>query len=84
MEKRAIIAIILTFIVILGWGTIQSKFFPPTPSKEVMQGEVAPGEKAVEKKIDIKESKPEAQKELKLPPKAKDVPKKEISIETQN
>ena len=68
----------------MAWGTIQSKFFPPTPSKEVKQGEVAPVEKAVEKKIDIKESKPEAQKELKLPSKTKVFPKKEVSIETQN
>ncbi len=84
MEKRAIIAIILTFLVILAWGSIQSKFFPPTPSKEVKQGEVAPAEKVAEKKIDVKESKPEPQKELKLPPKMKAVPKQEVSIETQN
>ena len=85
MEKRAIIAIILTFLVIMAWGAIQSKFFPPPPpSKEVKQGEVAPEEKVAEKKIDVKESKPEPQKELKLPPKTKAVPKREVTVETEN
>ncbi len=84
MEKRAIIAIILTFLVIMLWGTIQSKFFPSAPTKEVKKEEVAPAEKVVEKKIDIKETKLQPQKEAKLPSKAKVVPKKEVSIETQN
>ncbi len=69
MEKRAIIAIILTFLVIMLWGTIQSKFFPSAPTKEVKKEEVAPAEKVVEKKIDIKETKPQPQKEAKLPSK---------------
>jgi YidC/Oxa1 family membrane protein insertase len=84
MEKRAIIAIILTFLVIMLWGTIQSKFFPPEPAKEVKKEEVVPAEKVVEKKIDIKETKLQPQKEAKLPSKMKVVPKKEVSIETQN
>ncbi len=84
MEKRTIIAIILTFIVIMLWGTIQSKFFPPPAVKEVKKEGVAPAEKVGEKKIDIKETKPQFQKEAKLPSKAKVVPKKEVSIETQN
>ncbi len=33
MEKRTIIAIILTFIIIVAWGAIQSKYFPQEPSK---------------------------------------------------
>lgn len=84
MEKRAIIAIILTFLVIMLWGTIQSKFFPSAPTKEVKKEEVAPAEKVVERKIDIKETKPQLQKEAELLSKTKVVPKKEVSIETQN
>ncbi len=81
MEKRTIIAIILTFLVIMLWGTIQSKFFPTTPTKEIKKEEVAPAEKVVEKKIEIKET-TQPQKEAKLP--SKIVPKKEVSVETQN
>jgi YidC/Oxa1 family membrane protein insertase len=66
------------------WGTIQSKFFPSAPTKEVKKEEVAPAEKVVEKKIDIKETKPQLQKEEELLSKTKVVPKKEVSIETQN
>jgi YidC/Oxa1 family membrane protein insertase len=84
MEKRAILAIILTFLVIMFWSVIQSKFFPSAPIKEVKKEEIAPAEKVVEKKIDIKETKSKPQKEAKLPSKTKVVPKKEVSIETQN
>jgi YidC/Oxa1 family membrane protein insertase len=84
MEKRAILAIILTFLVIMLWSVIQSKFFPSAPIKEVKKEEIAPAEKVVEKKIDIKETKSKPQKEAKLPSKTKVVPKKEVSIETQN
>ncbi|PIX21240.1 MAG: hypothetical protein COZ69_15855 [Deltaproteobacteria bacterium CG_4_8_14_3_um_filter_45_9] len=86
MEKRAIFAILLTFVVILLWTVIQSKFFPQTPSKpapqEVKKEQVSPQEKGVEKKTDIKESKP--LKEGKTPAKQTLIPQKEISIETQN
>jgi YidC/Oxa1 family membrane protein insertase len=77
MEKRAILAIILTFLVILVWGMIQSKYFAPKPTKEI--------EKVVppEKKIDLKEVKPFPSKEERTLPK-KVLPKKEVSIETQN
>jgi YidC/Oxa1 family membrane protein insertase len=84
MEKRAILAIILTFLVIMLWSVIQSKFFPSAPIKEVKKEEIAPAEKVVEKKIDIKETKSKPQQEAKLPSKTKVVPKKEVSIETQN
>jgi YidC/Oxa1 family membrane protein insertase len=84
MEKRAILAIILTFLVIMLWSVIQSKFFPSAPIKEVKKEEIAPAEKVVEKKIDIKETKSKPQKEAELPSKTKVVPKKEVSIETQN
>jgi YidC/Oxa1 family membrane protein insertase len=86
MEKRAIFAILLTFVVILLWTVIQSKFFPQAPSKpapqEVKKEQVSPQEKGVEKKTDIKESKP--LKEGKTTAKQTLIPQKEISIETQN
>jgi YidC/Oxa1 family membrane protein insertase len=82
MDKRAIIAIILTFLVILGWSTIQSKFFPSPPVKEVKKEESVPSEKRVEKKIDLKEVKPLEDEKPLLKPKV--VVKKEVSIETQN
>ena len=81
MDKRAIIAIILTFIVIMFWSVIQSKFFPSEPSKEVKKEQVVPPEKGVEKRIDMKEAKP--LKEDKALPKPKVFTKKEVSIETQ-
>ena len=80
MEKRAIYAILLTFIIIIFWTFIQSKFFPHAPekpeTKEVKKEQVAPSEKAVEKKEQIKESK------LSVKPKVV-AKKKEIPIETQ-
>jgi len=75
MDKRAIIAIILTFLIIMLWGVIQSKFFPQTPSqppsKEAKQEEGLPTK--VEK-LDLKEEK--------VPAKKKTVIKKEVLIET--
>jgi YidC/Oxa1 family membrane protein insertase len=80
MERRAILAIILTFLIIFVWGFIQSKFFPSEPRKEVKKEEIAPSEK----KVDIKEAKPLPFKEDKPPPKKKVLPRKEVSVETQN
>jgi len=80
MEKRAIIAIILTFLVIFLWGIIQSKFFSPEPHKEGKKEEIAPPEK----KIDLKEAKPLPFKEEKPLPKKKVLARKEVSVETQN
>jgi len=84
MDKRTILAIILTFLVIILWGVIQSKFFPSVPTKEVKKEEVAPAEKAVEKKIGIKEATLQPRIEAKPPSKKKVVPKKEVSVETQD
>src|SRR5512139_2657676 len=85
MQKRAIIAILLTFVVIVLWSLIQAKFFPQTPSKpqpqEVRKEEAPPQEKVPEKKTEIKESK--ALRETKIPAKARAVPRREVSIETQ-
>jgi hypothetical protein len=63
------------------WSVLQSKFFPSAPEKEIKKEEVAPGEKKVEKGIDIKGSR--SLKEEKGIPKKKVVAKKEVSIETQ-
>ncbi len=82
MDKRAILAIILTFFIIFLWSVIQSKFFPPAPVKEVKKEEVTPVEKRIEKGIDIKEAK--SPREDRQTSKKKIVAKKEVSIETQN
>ena len=75
MDKRAIVAIILTFLIIMLWGVIQSKFFPQPPSqppsKEVKKEEGLP---AKVEKLDLKEEK--------IPAKRKVAIKKEVSIET--
>ncbi len=42
MEKKGIIAIVLTFLIIVIWSFVQSKFFPPEPAKEVKKENVAP------------------------------------------
>ncbi|OGP61138.1 MAG: hypothetical protein A2162_07060 [Deltaproteobacteria bacterium RBG_13_52_11b] len=78
MEKRTIIAIMLTFIVILLWSVIQSKFFAPEPAKkEVREEAVSP----LDKKAEVKEIKP-------TPPEKplatrRVLPKKEVRVETQ-
>ncbi len=85
MEKKAIIAIILTFLIIFLWGIIQSKLFPPPPSKppsEMKKVEPALIEKKVEKGVGSREVKPLG--EEKQPLKKKFIPTKEISVETQN
>ncbi|MGQ9645718.1 MAG: membrane protein insertase YidC [Thermodesulfobacteriota bacterium] len=75
MERRAIIAIILTFLIIVLWGVVQSKFFPQpssqSPKKEVKEEERPPTK--VEK-LDWKEEK--------VPPKKKVTVGKEVSVET--
>lgn len=77
MEKRAILAIILTFLIIFGWGLIQSKISPP-PKERVKKEEVIPSEKREIKPIAedrvVKDSKVESKKFI----------RKEISIETKN
>ena len=85
MEKRAIYAILLTFIVIVAWSLIQSKFFPEphkTQPQEVKKEQGSPQEKLAEKKTEIIESK--VLKGGKSPDRPKGVSQKEISVETQN
>ena len=86
MDKRAIYAILLTFFVIVFWTLLQSKFFPQAPSKpapqEEKKGQVGPTEKAAEKKVETKQSKPlRVEKSI---GKQKVIPQKEVFIETQN
>ncbi len=77
MEKRAILAIILTILIIVGWGLIQSKISPP-PREKVKKEEIIPSEKREVKPIEedriIKDSKAEPKKFI----------RKEITIETRN
>ena len=84
MEKRAIYAILLTFIVIMIWSLIQSKFFPP-PAKpqrqETRKEEVSPPE-TLPKRTEMKE--PELLTGSKTATKARVAPHREISVETQN
>jgi YidC/Oxa1 family membrane protein insertase len=85
MQKNAIIAIILTFIVILLWGVIQQKYFPQPPAKPPIQEAKkeeptfpvnAPDETKVTKG-------PEAPRGNALPA-AKVIPKKDVFVETQH
>ena len=87
MEKRTIIAIILTFFIILLWGIIQSKYFPPTPEK--------PPAKEEKKPPLVSAPEPKTQEigaVSKEPPVSKGapgsitkvIPNREVSVETQN
>lgn len=75
MDKRALLAIALTFFVIFFWGVIQSKFFPQPPAdqtrKELPKEEIAPEDK--------REIKPITERPISKP---KIAVKKETSIET--
>ncbi len=80
MEKKGIIAIILTFLIIIGWSFIQSKLYPPQPAKEAKKEQVVP----LEHKKESHEVRPALSKEVKTPALAETVVKKEVSVETQN
>jgi len=85
MEKRAIYAILLTFLVIIAWSLIQSTFFPQptkTQPQEVKKEQGSSQEKVPEKKAEIIEPKPLKEGKTSIKPKV--VPPKEVSIETQN
>ena len=89
MEKRGIIAIILTFLIIVIWSFVQSKFYPPQPAKETKKEQVSPpapsrvgpGEEKKEEK-EIKKAAPS--KDGKAIQKVKEVERKEVSIETED
>jgi YidC/Oxa1 family membrane protein insertase len=87
MEKRAILAILVTFVIIVAWTFIQSKFFPPPPIKtqpqEVKKEEVSPREKVAEKKAETIKARKPIERE-KPSARAKAIPQREVSVETQN
>jgi hypothetical protein len=81
MEKRAIVAIAITFLIIIFWSFLQNKIFPPPPkppAEEVKKEAPAVPPKAKE----IREGKPLT--EERLPSKPKMVVRKEASVETSN
>jgi YidC/Oxa1 family membrane protein insertase len=86
MEKRTILAILLTFIIIVAWTFIQSKFFPPPPSKtqpqEIKKEEVSPQEKAGQKKAEIMKGKPLGGEKTAVRPKV--IPQRQVRVETQD
>jgi YidC/Oxa1 family membrane protein insertase len=87
MEKRTIIAIILTFFIILMWGIVQSKYFPPAQEKPPTKEEKKPPlVSAPETKPTEKGALPQEPSTAKGKPApvTKEIPKKEVSIETQN
>ena len=79
MEKKGIIAIILTFLIIVLWSFVQSKLFPPEPVKEVKKEQVVP----LEQKKEVQEAKPPLSQGVKVSPLVKEVASKEVSVETQ-
>jgi YidC/Oxa1 family membrane protein insertase len=81
MDKRALIAILLTFLVIFFWGIIQSKFFPQPPAEQPKQ-EVKKEQVVQPEKKEIKPLKDE--KPLAKPSKQKAFVKKETLVETDN
>jgi YidC/Oxa1 family membrane protein insertase len=80
MEKRGIIAIVLTFLIIVIWSFVQSKFYPSEPPKEVKKENVVP----LEQKKVTEETKGSSPKEAQSIPKVKEVEKKEVFVETEN
>jgi len=80
MDKKGILAIILTFLIIFGWSFIQSKLFPPEPVKETKKEQVVP----LEQKKETSEVRATLPKEVKSTPLMKQVPRKEVFVETQN
>ncbi len=83
MDKRAILAIILTFLVIFGWSILQSKLFPPEPLPQEPPQKPSIGEKEIPRKVDIpKDIKPT--KETIPTPTFKPILKREVNVETKN
>ena len=85
MEKKAILAIILTFIIIVLWSFIQTKIFPPPSEKPATQEtkkEVGSSAEGTPEKapgpipLEITKGK--------KPPIAKTTPKKEVFVEAQD
>ncbi len=85
MEKKAILAIILTFIIIVLWSFIQTKIFPPPAGKPVTQEAKKDAGPVVEKTPEKAPSpKPSEIVKEKKPPVAKTTPKKEVFVEAED
>jgi YidC/Oxa1 family membrane protein insertase len=78
MDKRAILAIILTFAIIVVWGVFQQKLTPPAPVKEPSKTAAAPEEKKAEAKPEALQP-AAAGKQAALP---RVTVKKEVTVET--
>ena len=83
MEKQGIIAIILTFLIILGWSLFQSKFYPP-PAKEARKEQAAPLEQELHGNKEARELKETLTHQPKPGEAVKQVERKEISVETEH
>ena len=85
MQKNAIISIILTFIVILLWGVVQQKYFPPTPAKppiqEAKKEQPTPPVNVPDETKVTKGSEAPQGKTLAV---GKVIPKKDVFVETQH
>jgi YidC/Oxa1 family membrane protein insertase len=88
MEKKAILAIILTFLVIMLWGVIQSKFFPPPaqrpPAREAQKEPGVSERKTPELGMPAKETKPPGETLPSVAEPTKVIPKQEVLVETPN
>lgn len=85
MEKRSILAILLTFIILGVWFLVQSKYFPSPPPKtqpQEVRKEVTPQEKTT-KKAETLGALKSVEKE-KSSVKRKAVPQRDVTVETQN
>ena len=85
MEKKAIVAIILTFMIIVLWSFVQTKIFPPPAGKPVTQEAKKDAEPAVEKAPEKAPStKPSEIAKDNKPPLTKTIPEKEVLIEAKD
>ena len=85
MQKNAIIAIILTFIVILLWGVVQQKYFSPTPAKPpIQEAKKEQPTSPVNVPDETKVSKGSEAPQGKTLAVGKVIPKKDVFVETQH
>ncbi len=84
MDKKAILAIILTFLVIFGWSILQTKLFPPEKPTQETQKRPSIEEKGIPQKVDIPKKEVKSTKETTPSQPLKPIIKKEVSVETQN
>ncbi len=80
MERNAIIAILLGLLIIAVWGFVQSRYFRPEFPKPAAPE--AKREEVLPKKTEALEAK--STKIKPAPSAAKEIPKKDVFIETEN